>query len=72
MFTYLKAGIEYLSKNIMSTMDGKRRLDNLDAIILHGHGMDSTEGLRKTIHSVKNPNGKGWPLIVYFNKESAL
>ena len=50
----------------------KKKVNKMDAILIHGHGMTSTDTLRRTIKSTRHKAGKGWPLVVYFNKESAM
>ena len=49
----------------------RKKIDTVDAILMHGHGMTSTDALRRSIKTRReDTNGNGWPLIVYFNKES--
>ena len=50
----------------------KKKVKKVDAILIHGHGMASTHSLRRTIKSTRHKARNGWPLVVYFNKESAM
>ena len=56
-----------IQSNCYLTLD-KNRFNDVDAILMHGPALSGTSGLRKAVRR----DSRGWPLFLYFNKESPM